>query len=99
MSEEMEQKRPWWLAIVTIPNVLAVGSLLIGGSLAYQAQVQRVDVAESRIQRAEERIEALEGRLDRTVQDIANIYMRRDNMELEMKAIREQMQLLRRDLR
>jgi chromosome segregation ATPase len=101
MDAEMEQqpKRPWWLAIVTIPNVLAIGGLLIGGAMTYQAQTQRVDIAESRIARAEERITALEGRLDRTVQDIGNIYMRRDNTELEMRAIREQIQLMRRDLR
>lgn len=95
----MEQKRPWWLAVVTIPNVLAIGGLLLGGAMTYQAQLQRVDTAESRIERAENRIEQLEGRLDKTVSDIGNIYMRRDNMELEMRAIREQIQLMRRDLR
>lgn len=101
MSDEMEQqqKRPWWLAVVTIPNVIAMGGLLIGGAMTYQAQLQRVDMAESRIERAEERITALEGRLDKTVQDIGNIYMRRDNTELEMRAIREQIQAMRRDLR
>jgi chromosome segregation ATPase len=94
-----QQKRPWWLAVVTIPNVIAVGGLLLGGAMTYQAQLQRVDAAEDRIVRAEKRIDALESRLDKTVSDIAAVYMRRDNVTVELTAIREQIQLLRRDLR
>jgi hypothetical protein len=99
METDVKQKRPWWLAVITIPNIIACGGLLIGGAMAYQAQLQRVDVAEVRIERAEKRIDALEVRLDKTVGDIANVYMRRDNVDVELKAIRELIQLLRREVR
>lgn len=96
---ETDMKRPWWLAVVTIPNVLALGSLLIGGAMTYQAQIQRVAVTEDRIARAESRLATLEDRLDQAIADTANVYMRKDLIAAELTAIREQIQLLRRDLR
>lgn len=101
MSDEMEQqqKRPWWLAVVTIPNVLAIGGLLLGGAMAVQAQRSEAAQLEVRVERLERRVEA---------DGINNalIYMRRDVLVEQLRLIQEEqmrqrelIQAMRRDLR
>lgn len=99
MSEEQQQKRPWWLAVITIPNVLAIGGLLLGGAMAVQADREQAQQLRDRMERVERRQEA-------DAVNNALIYMRRDVLVEQLRLIQEEqmrqrelIQAMRRDLR
>jgi hypothetical protein len=99
VSEEQQQKRPWWLAVITIPNVLAIGGLLLGGAMAVQADREQAQQLRDRMERVERRQEA-------DAVNNALIYMRRDVLVEQLRLIQEEqmrqrelIQAMRRDLR
>lgn len=105
MSDEMERSH-WWTRVVTIPNILAVGAMLIGGSMTYQAQIGKLEHLQGLVLQNEQRIERLEKRMDEERATNNAIFMRSDVLSEQLRSIRdeqvrirEQMQLMRRDLR
>jgi hypothetical protein len=107
MSDDLDMDRKGWLGhVITIPNIIAVGAMLIGGAMTYQAQVGKMDHLESFVKQNEMRIERLEHRMDEERAANNAIFMRSDVLSEQLRSIRdeqvrirEQMQLMRRDLR
>lgn len=106
MSDLDMDRKHWLGSIVTIPNILAVGAMVIGGAMTYQAQIGKIEHLHAYVQQNEQRIERLEKRMDEERATNNAIFMRSDVLSEQLRAIRdeqvrirEQMQLMRRDLR
>lgn len=99
-------KRGWLASIFTVPNIITLGGLVVGGTMAYQAQVAKIDALTTYVQRNESRIERLEHRVDVQAATNEQIYQRRDvlfeqlrQIQEEQTRMREQLQALNRNLR
>lgn len=89
----------FWRSLLSAPNLVALAIALVGIGVWYQSQREQIAGLTDRVVR-------LESRVDQEATNSALVYMRRDNMALELAAIREeqsrireQLQLLRRDLK
>jgi Tfp pilus assembly protein PilO len=89
------ERRPWWHAFITPQNILTAVLAIFAAGGYWQDAKQVKD----RLDRLERRVEA-----ERTLSDLT--YMRRDVLTEQLRQIqeeqtrmREQVQLLRRDLR
>lgn len=95
MSELEQQKRPWWQAFITPQNIIAIIFAIFAAGGYWQEtkhQQLRNDQQDQRMDRIEKRLAD-----DRAEVDLK--YMRRETMESELRALRGEIQGLRRDLR
>jgi hypothetical protein len=92
---ELEQKRPWWHAFITPQNVLtAILAIFAAGGYWQDAKRQK-----ERNDEQDRRMERIEQRFDNERETSERIYMRRETMESELRALRVEIQGLRKDLR
>lgn len=89
------EKRPWWQAFITPQNIIAiVFAVFAAGGYWQETKYQKLrnDQQDDRMERIEKRAADDRAEADR-------IYMRRETMESELRALRGEIQGLRRDLR
>jgi hypothetical protein len=92
---EVQQKRPWWQAFLTPQNIIAIiFAVFAAGGYWQETKYQKLrnDQQDDRMERIEKRAADDRAEADR-------IYMRRETMESELRALRGEIQGLRRDLR
>lgn len=96
MSEAEQQKRAsWWHAFITPQNILAFVFAIFAAGGYWQdttRQKERNDEQDRRMERIEQRQVDDRAEADR-------VYMRRESVEIELRALRGEIQGLRRDLR
>jgi hypothetical protein len=92
---EQQKKAPWWHAFITPQNIIAViFAIFAAGGYWQETKYQQLrnDEQDKRMERMERLHTDDRAEADR-------IYMRRESVEIELRALRGEIQGLRRDLR
>jgi hypothetical protein len=92
---EQQQKRPWWHAFLTPQNIIgAIFAVFTAGGYWQETKYQRM-----RNDQQDQRMERIELRITDDRAEVDRVYMRRETLESELRALRAEIQGLRRDLR
>lgn len=89
------EKRPWWQALLTPQNIIAIIFAVFAAGGYWQETKQQ----QLRNDQQDDRMERIEKRMGDDRSEADRIYMRRETMESELRALRVEIQGLRRDLR
>lgn len=89
------EKKPWWQAVLTPQNLIA----LIFAVFAAGGYWQETKHQQFRNDQQDLRMERIDQRLTEERAESDRIYMRKESVELELRALRAEIQGLRRDLR